>query len=129
MIHRGEIVEKAVRESAYSITKLADKLGKSRRHIYNMFENNRLDWDVIRQIGRIIHHDFSKDFEEFAHIPDNMVQEQETPYRKHDLNTCLEELNYWKSKYIELLERNNELLSQQIIQVQQQYKKKGQKDS
>jgi hypothetical protein len=54
MQHRGEIVEKAVRESGFPIAELARRRKKSRRHIYNLFETPILSLDKILQIGEII---------------------------------------------------------------------------
>ena len=64
MIHRGEIVEHVIRESGYSITNIAQKLGKSRRWMYLLFDNPNIPIDLILQIGKIIYHDFSLEFPE-----------------------------------------------------------------
>lgn len=47
MQHKGEVVEKAVRESGFPIAELARRMKKSRRHIYNMFENPNLSLEEI----------------------------------------------------------------------------------
>jgi len=54
MQHRGEIVEKAVRQSGYPLTKLVSRLGKSRRWIYNAYENAQLPLDHILRIRKIV---------------------------------------------------------------------------
>ena len=117
MVHRGEIVEKVVREEAYPITKLASKLGKSRRHIYNMFENNKLNWDVIVEIGRIINHDFSKNFEELKHRKSEAADVEFnyfTVKRSYTFEECVEELDFWKKRYIELMEKYTALLQSKL---------------
>ena len=106
MVHRGEIVQKAVNESGYSKTKLAKRLGKSRRHLYNMFENNKLDFDTIRSIGIIIHHNFAEDFPEML----GHVGEPQEAMLPASLAKAIEEMNFWKDKYIKLLEQYNNLL-------------------
>ena len=53
MLHRGEIIEKAIRESGYSITTVAQRLGKSRRWMYLLFENTAVSIELILQIGKI----------------------------------------------------------------------------
>jgi plasmid maintenance system antidote protein VapI len=103
MIHRGEIVENAVRDSGVSISSLAKKLGKSRRHIYNLFQYHNLDWETIVQIGYIIKIDFSQIFPELK----NQIQEK-IPIKADNKQT--EEIDYWKNKYISLLEEYNKLL-------------------
>ena len=105
MKHRGEIVEKAVRESGMSISALAIKLGKSRRHVYNLFQYHNLDWETIAQIGEIINIDFSQKFPELK-----TLQNSTSSTTPKDIKSCIEQLHYWKDKYIALLEEHNKLL-------------------
>lgn len=100
MQHKGEIIEKAIRDSGMPISKVAKMIGKSRRWMYQTFENNNVSIDVILEIGRIIHHDFSKEIKglikyklavDMPDIPEN-------------------NLEFWKNKYVALLEKYNELL-------------------
>ena len=58
MVHRGEIVEQAVRKSGIPIATIAKRLGKSRRWMYLMFENPDVPLEVIKRIGEIIYYDF-----------------------------------------------------------------------
>lgn len=112
MIHRGEIVEKAVRSSGTSITNLAKRLGKSRRHIYNLFNNSNVSWEMILEIGKIIHYDFGPDFSEFSKIKEystggseaQIISDSSENYNSTD----------WKNKYFELLEKYNELMTKYI---------------
>jgi predicted transcriptional regulator len=104
MKHRGEIVEKAVRDSGVSISALANKLGKSRRHIYNLFQYHNLDWETISHIGEIINFDFTLKFPELAK---QNISIQSAP---NDLKSCIEQMHYWKDKYISLLEEYNKIL-------------------
>ena len=101
MIHRGEVVEKAVRKSGFPIAELARRLNKSRRTIYNIFENPHLSMDEIIQIGKIIHYDFEEDFTELRNAKD-AIGEPNPEYG--------ESATYWKDKYIKLLEKYNALL-------------------
>lgn len=109
MQNKGEIIEKAVRQSGYPITKLAKKLGKSARWMYYMFESSNVPIDYIIQIGDIIHYDFSneikelKKYKQFDKSPE--VEEAEATYK-----TAEREVEYWKNKYLLLLENYNELL-------------------
>ena len=101
MQHRGEIVEKVVRESGIPLAEVARRLKKSRRHIYNMFENPHLSLDEILQIRKIIHYDFGKYFTELRNHRD-LIREPKPEYG--------ESATYWKNKYITLLEKYNVLL-------------------
>lgn len=109
MIHRGETVEKAVRESGYSITKLAKRMGKSRRHIYNVFENPQVPIETVLEIGRIIHYDFSDILPQggFYISPDshNISSDNKGAYGPNE-----QSVEYWKNKYLILLEKYNAVL-------------------
>ncbi len=101
MQHRGEIIEKAVRESGFPIAELARRMKKSRRTIYNLFENPHVSIDEVLQIGKIIHCDFNYMFTE---VSKNISIVEETEYAYG------ESAAYWKDKYIALLEKYNTLL-------------------
>lgn len=104
MQHKGEIVEKAIRESGYPITKLAKKLGKSRRWMYHVFENPSVSIDHILAIGKIIHHDF------YSEINELKVQSREFNDIRTTYNVDESDPVYWKNKYFNLLEDYHLLL-------------------
>ena len=106
MQQKGTIVEKAVRESGMPLTKLSIKMGKSRRWMYNAFENDNLSIDYILEIGRIIHYDFSedlKDLKKFKQSADNF-----------GINSNSADSDFWKNKYLNLLEKHNKLLESKL---------------
>lgn len=98
MIHEGQILEKAVRTSGVSIAFIATKIKYSRRHIYNLFNNEVIPVDVFVQIGVIINHDFSSELKKIKTFKRSIVTENE------------HEIDYWKNKYVDILEKYNELL-------------------
>jgi hypothetical protein len=102
-MRKGKVIEKAVRSSGVSITLLAKKLKKSRQWVYHIFESDQVSSDVIADIGKAIHYDFSKDFKNihFYSTQENISIVQE------------DTVDYWKEKYIDLLEEYNELLKKQ----------------
>jgi hypothetical protein len=99
MIHRGEIVEQAVRASGHNLSKLAIRLGKSRKWLYDAFDNPTLSIDYIFEIGKVIHYDFSNDLPEFRRT-----------YTQDAIGDLVEEPS-WKTKYITLLEEHQRLLA------------------
>lgn len=104
MQHRGEIIKEAVYRSGYPITELAKRLGKSRRWMYLMFENSNVSLDIVLQIGKIIHYDFTDEIKEFS--PSQKVLEKlSLNSKKEDSDT-----EFWKNKYLKLLEEYNDLL-------------------
>ena len=100
MQHKGEIVEKAVRQSGIPLTKLVKRLGKSRKWIYNAFENPQLSIDYILEIGNAIHYDFTNEIKELSSNT-NIVSEPKPIYQ---------DAEYWKNKYLNLLEEYKTLL-------------------
>lgn len=104
MQHRGEIIRKAVYNSGYTITEIAKTIGKSRRWMYLMFENSNVSLDVVMKIGKIIRYDFSQEIKEFnsfstkinSTFPSDEIEEPSA--------------EYWKNKYLKLLEDYSELL-------------------
>jgi CRISPR/Cas system-associated exonuclease Cas4 (RecB family) len=103
MQHRGEIIEHAIRQSGYPISSIAKKLGKSRRWMYLMFDNTQVDIETILAIGNIIHHDFSDEIKELSAISITSFADPDNPYNNQTKE-------YWKNKYLKLLEDYNELL-------------------
>lgn len=104
MEHRGEIIEKEIRESGIPLTTIAKRMGKTRQWLYLLFENPNVSLDHMLEIGKIIYHDFSKNIPE---LKTNGVSEVklETTYDKTDTP-------FWKEKYFTLLEEHNALLKQ-----------------
>lgn len=104
MVHRGEIVEKVVRSSGMPLTRVAQRMGKSRRWIYNAFETADLSLDLVIEFGKILHYDFSQDIPQIAgHRP--VVGDKPITYGENSVD-------YWKEKYYALLEEHNQLLKQ-----------------
>lgn len=104
MQHRGKIVEQAVRRSGYSLTKLTQRLGKSRRWIYHAFENPILSIDVVLEISKVIHYDFSDEIIMLKRYNSGVKEPISKPYIE------TETADFWKNKYFVLLEKYNELL-------------------
>lgn len=111
MQHKGEIVEKAVRQSGYSITKLAKKLGKSTRWMYYIFESANVPIDYMLEIGDIIHYDFSDQIKELKKYK-RLNSTEELKDSQSIYKSKTETAEYWKNKYLELLEEHNLLLSE-----------------
>ena len=104
MQHRGEIIKQAVYKSGVSVTELAKRIGKSRRWMYLMFDSSNVSLDLVLKIGKIIHHDFSDEIKELGSSI-NVKQELNSNFEKEEPNA-----EYWKNKYLKLLEEYNELL-------------------
>ncbi len=110
MQHKGEIIEKAVRESGHSITKLAQKMGKSRRWVYQIFDSAIVPIDYIMEIGKIIHHDFTDDIKGIK-LYSRGSGSQSFEESSFSGSNKPNEVEFWKEKYVTLLEKYNDLLS------------------
>ena len=108
-VHIGEIIQKAVKEKGISITLLAQRLYRSRQHVYNIFNNPKVPLEDVLKIGKIIQYDFSQEIEDLIKLPEEF---------KIDILTepeiKLESAMYWKSKYFELLEQHKLLLQNNL---------------
>ncbi|WP_183906822.1 helix-turn-helix domain-containing protein [Rufibacter immobilis] len=111
MDHKGEILEKAVRESGIRIADLAKKLRISRGTLYNRFEEYNLDWSFMSEVGKIINKDFSYLFTDIPKSVSNLNNDvQDNAQEFKTLSDCTKELLATQRKYIALLERHNQLL-------------------
>lgn len=102
MIHQGEIIEKVVRRSGISITELSRRMKVHRRSIYNWFNQPRLSIYLVAQIGDVLQYDFSKDFPDYSF--------KDLPGQASPSKAGADSPEYWESKYLDLLERYNDLL-------------------
>ncbi len=109
--HRGQIVEMVIRREGYSISELARLAKVNRRSVYYWFNQPYLKTEIIYQIGIYIKHDFSIEFpyifksDDFKHVSNfnslnivKVVAQQPS------------DTEYWKNKYLEILEKYNDLL-------------------
>jgi lambda repressor-like predicted transcriptional regulator len=110
--HHGQIIEYRVRKNGYSISDLARGINVNRRSIYNWFNQKYLKKDVILQIGQILRHDFSQEFPELFVSDDfKSIQRLDAQYRySSPENNVDSEDEYYKDKYLDLLEKYNSLL-------------------
>lgn len=108
-LHHGQTVERIIRRNGYSIAELARIIQVNRRSVYNWFNQRHLKPEIIFRIGSVLNHDFSTEFPSLfvkgETIGKNTVHFTESAEQV----TGMEESN-WKDKYIDLLEKYNELL-------------------
>lgn len=110
--HHGQIIERVIRRSGHSISKLAAAANVNRRSFYNWFNQQRLKPEIISRIGSALQHDFSNEFPYLSHR--NITRQDLSPAAS--FNTLgIKDIEspaqvYWKNKYISLLEKYNEML-------------------
>jgi len=99
MKHKGELIEKAVRKSGVKLTVLAKRLKRSRGYLYYLFQTRDVSFEEAMKIGRLINYDFSSEYDTILHEPVSPSYDRSK-----------KSVEYWKTKYIELLERYNDMM-------------------
>lgn len=111
--HYGEIIEMVIRRNGYSISELSRMMKVNRRSIYNWFGQPRIKPEIIFKIGVTLRHDFSREFPELFNTEDFQVEFERKKESYHVTLQNVEEISYWKDKYISLLEEYNTALAHQ----------------
>ncbi|AYL95245.1 hypothetical protein [Mucilaginibacter celer] len=116
--HYGQIVEYRVRKNGFCISDLARCTNVNRRSIYNWFNQKKLRSDVILKIGFAIKHDFAQEFPELFESNDfKTIYKLPEPDAQGIAQFDAHEHQNWKNKYLNLLERYNEMLQKETTQV------------
>ena len=120
MKHRGQVIEKAVRRNGIKISELANRLGNSRRHVYNIFSNPHVPIDTIVQIGNIIHYDFARELSDLQELKrnSNHFADNQQNSSANETETLKKDIENWKSKYYVLLEKYNDILNLSLNNLQ-----------
>lgn len=93
-IHRGHILRKVISDRGVKISQLARNIGRSRRFIYIMFDKEDVPLHYMKIIGEAINYDF------FA----------ENNSDHNNISNLYQKEDYWKNKYINLLEEYNQFI-------------------
>jgi lambda repressor-like predicted transcriptional regulator len=101
-VHRGKILEKAIREKGYTFAAAAKRMNLSRRTLYNYFEEPDLSWQKLIDFDQQLHLNLAEHFTQMSKFSspsntNNQVEEGLAP-------------DFWRNKYIELLEKYTSLL-------------------
>ena len=113
-MHNGETVELVVRRDNISITELSRRLNVSRRSIYNWFTQENLSAEIICKIGEALSHDFSVEFPDLfneLNNRNNLYSFRSRLLRDDGLENSVQ---YWRDKYINLLEKHNDYLRRNV---------------
>lgn len=103
-IHHGKILEEAIRSRGFALTSVAKQLQISRKTLYNYFEQDDLPLQKIALFDRILGLGLSSKYPELSNyytLPSEGVVADQG------------QAEYWKKKYIELLEKYTQLLEGQ----------------
>jgi hypothetical protein len=115
--HHGQTIEKIIRRNGHSISDLAKVMNVNRRSIYNWFTQPRLKLHIVENIGYAIGYDFSQELPDlfmpmvFKRINSKNGSEVSVGL----ISSNVDEDDLWKDKYVDLLERYNQLLSDRMM--------------
>lgn len=62
--HIGEHIKKELNRQERTVVWLAKKICCSRTNVYKIFEKENLDINLLKQISRVLQHDFFRDISE-----------------------------------------------------------------
>lgn len=85
---------------------LAKRIRKSRRWVYYIYDKPNVSIDVVIEIGKIIHYDFSKEIKLYS----SPISTGTNAHEGLSFSSTFEEAQYWKEMYYSLLEKYNVLL-------------------
>ncbi len=106
MQHRGELLKEAIKDSGVPLTRIVKKLNKSRRWLYNQFLLPDVPLDILIEIGRIIHVDFSNKVQQLKPDSKNSFLFLDGSEEGYGNNSA----QFWKDKYMALLEEYTNVL-------------------
>ncbi len=108
--HRGQVLAAVVEATGLNKEEVAVKAGYSRSSYYKHIDNPDLDFHILIAYGRAMKHDFT---DEFPEMPRYLLQDPEEPYPQPlTLDEAIRQRDYWKDKYIEMLEKYNRLMEE-----------------
>lgn len=101
-MHRGQVLERVVKQSSLSIKDIIARMSISRTTYYNHINNKDLSIDIIAKYGRAIGYNFSAEFPDIKRAEAFIkTREPET------FDDAMLERNMWREKYYEVLEKYN----------------------
>lgn len=116
-IHKGQLLKTQVESKGISVTKLVEKAGFSRSSYYNHIKDPDLSIDILLQYDKILGVNFIDFLEEYI---DRDVNDIQYIYLNSSKPVTLDEsklqTQFWKNKYLELLEKYQVLLELQLKQ-------------
>ncbi|MGV3528116.1 MAG: hypothetical protein ACO1OO_04405 [Flavisolibacter sp.] len=113
-IDRGQILKNAVDASRLSKELVARKAGYTRTSYYKHIADPDLPFHILAAYGKAIRHDFTQ---ELADMPKYLLEDPSENYDKEmSLTEAIKQIDYWKGKYIDLLEKYNDMIEEKMLE-------------
>lgn len=107
-IHRGALLEEAVRNSSVKISQLVKRMGISRGTYYNHIADPNLSLDQLNEYGQELRHDFSEALPQLKRL---VLEDEKIPYNPpKTMEEALVQRDFWRDRFYLLMERYNKLL-------------------
>jgi hypothetical protein len=106
-VHRGELLKEAVETTRLNKEEVAAKAGYTRSTYYKHIQDSDLPYHILTAYGKAIHFDFTEFLPE---MPRYIVEEPEENYNEGLTPEVRKQIDYWRNKYIDLLEKFNQLV-------------------
>lgn len=109
-LHRGQLLKDAANASRLKKEEIAGKAGYQRTSYYKHIREPELSYYILAAYGKALKYDFT---EFLPDMPKYMIEEPDAHY-SHELtlDEARKQVDYWKGKYIDLLERFNKLIEE-----------------
>lgn len=115
-VHRGELLRQTLKKyckaNGVTLTYIARQVGYDQSTLYKHFDKEDLDYHIIRKYGKAIKHDFRMEYPSMEN--DYLSIIEETGEDGKTMEECLKEIEHWKMKYLSLLEKHNQLLTERV---------------
>lgn len=112
-MHIGTEIKKIITEKKIPITQLANKLGKTRALIYDIYERQSIDTQLLAKLSKILDYNFFKLYVNSSHLIEksefiNVIKtkDEEVKNLKQNIKIKENEIIYLK-KIIKLLEQKS----------------------
>lgn len=83
-VHLGELIKEKVNTSGYTITEFAEKIGLSRPAVYQLFNKQSIDTELLVRISLLLKENFVKHI--FQYIEENLQKENTS--KESDTTHC-----------------------------------------
>jgi len=115
--HRGQILKDILKKycdaNGATLVFIAKQVGYDQSTLYKHFDREDLSFHIIRKYGKAISHDFSIEFPQMKDDYEYLTGSDEKNLPTN-LKDSLEKIDYWRQKYIDLLEKHNLLLMEKL---------------
>lgn len=109
-LHRGELLKRIVEGSGVGIMWLVKKAGyKSKTSYYNHIEEKNLSVEILLKYGEALNYDFSVEIPEIKKAQSILANEA-----PKTLQEAKKQIEYWKTRYYDLLEKYNQIIEKQL---------------